>query len=44
MADKLSPSDRDVAVANLDSWSDVDGRDAIQKHSRSRISIRHSAS
>lgn len=31
MADKLSPNDRDTAVANLDGWSDVDGRDAIQK-------------
>lgn len=31
MAEKLAPSDRDTAVANLDGWSDVDGRDAIQK-------------
>lgn len=31
MADKLSADARTDAVANLDGWSNVDGRDAIQK-------------
>lgn len=31
MAEKLSPDARSTAVAELDGWSDVDGRDAIQK-------------
>lgn len=31
MAEKLSVSDRASAVAALDGWSDVDGRNAIQK-------------
>ena len=31
MAEKLSADARTDAMANLDVWSDVDGRDAIQK-------------
>ncbi len=31
MAEKLSADARGNAVASLDGWSDVDGRDAIQK-------------
>lgn len=31
MAEKLSADTRADAVANLDGWSNVDGRDAIQK-------------
>ena len=31
MAEKLPPDARADAVATLDGWSDVDGRDAIQK-------------
>jgi len=31
MADKLSADTRAESVASLDGWSDVDGRDAIQK-------------
>lgn len=31
MAEKLSADARTAAVASLDDWSDVDGRDAIQK-------------
>lgn len=31
MADKLSADARSDAVSKLDGWSDVDGRDAIQK-------------
>lgn len=31
MAEKLSADARADAVAQLDSWSDVEGRDAIQK-------------
>ena len=31
MTEKLSGADRAEAIASLDGWSDVDGRDAIQK-------------
>lgn len=31
MAEKLSESERASALAGLDGWSDVEGRDAIQK-------------
>lgn len=31
MTDKLSSEDRNRALAELDGWSEVDGRDAIQK-------------
>ena len=31
MAEKLTPADRQRALAELPGWSDVDGRDAIHK-------------
>ncbi len=31
MAEKLQPEARAEALANLDGWGEVDGRDAIQK-------------
>lgn len=31
MAEKLSPNDRAAQVDSLDGWTDVEGRDAIQK-------------
>lgn len=31
MVEKLSADERTTAVAQLDGWGDVDGRDAIQK-------------
>lgn len=31
MAEKLTPADRQKALAELPGWSDVDGRDAIHK-------------
>ncbi len=31
MADLLNPDQRSAALARLDGWSDVDGRDAITK-------------
>ena len=31
MADKLEAADRQAALAELDGWSEVDGRDAITK-------------
>lgn len=31
MADKLAGAEREAALAALDGWAEVDGRDAIQK-------------
>lgn len=31
MVEKLPKDERDKAISSLDGWSDVDGRDAIQK-------------